>query len=81
MKKRLLEMGALWVVRSYGSHGLFDLTAVFPDHVRLIQVKKDYIHPKEKKALAEFAEKVKAGNISVEVWFTQPFRVLRLGGG
>ena len=80
VKKKLLEMGALWVVRSYGSHGLFDLTAVFPDCVRLIQVKKKYINPKEKKALAEFAEKVKAGNISVEVWFTQPFRILRLGG-
>jgi len=80
VKKKLLEMGALWVVRSYGSHGLFDLTAVFPDCVRLIQVKKKYINPKEKKALAEFATKVKAGNISVEVWFTQPFRILRLGG-
>ncbi len=45
---------------------------MFPDHVRLIQVKKDYIHPKEKKALTEFAEKVKAQNISVEVWFTPP---------
>jgi len=82
VKKKLLEEGALWVVRSYGSHGLFDLTAVFSDHVRLIQVKKDYIHPKERKALEEFAGRVQAGNISVEVWFTQPkLRVLRLGGG
>jgi len=80
IKKKLLREGALWVVRSYGSHGLFDLTAVFPDCVRLIQVKKKYINPKEKKALADFAGKVKAGNISVEVWFTQPkLRVLRLG--
>jgi hypothetical protein len=81
VKKRLLEEGALWVVRSYGSHGLFDLTAVFPDGTRLIQVKKDYLNPKEKKALEEFAEKVEARNISVEVWFTSPkLRVLRLGG-
>jgi Holliday junction resolvase len=81
VKKELFEEGALWVVRSYGSHGLFDLTAVFPDHVRLIQVKKDYIHPKERKALEEFAERVQAQNISVEVWFTSPrLRVLRLGG-
>lgn len=79
VKKRLYEEGALWVVRSYGSHGLFDLTAVFPDCVRLIQVKKDYLHPKEKKALKDFAGKVKAGNISVEVWFTSPRpRVVRL---
>ena len=82
VKKKLHEEGALWVVRSYGSHGLFDLTAVFPDHVRLIQVKKDYIHPKERKALEEFAGRVEAGNIWVEVWFTSPkLRVLRLGGG
>jgi len=81
VKKRLLEEGALWVVRSYGSHGLFDLTAVFPDCVHLIQVKKDYIHPKERKALEEFAGRVQAQNISVEVWFTSPkLRVLRLGG-
>ena len=81
IRKKLLKEGALWVVRSYGSHGLFDLTAVFPDCVRLIQVKKRYIHPRERRVLAEFAEKVKAGNISVEVWFTSPkLRVLRLGG-
>jgi hypothetical protein len=49
--------------------------------VRLVQVKKKYIHPKEKKALEEFAGKVEAGNISVEVWFTSPkLRVLRFGG-
>ena len=82
VKKKLFGEGALWVVRSYGSHGLFDLTAVFPDHVRLIQVKKKYIHPKEKKALEEFAGRVEAENISVEVWFTSPkLRVLRLSGG
>ena len=81
VKKKLLEEGALWVVRSYGSHGLFDLTAVFPHCVRLIQVKKDYIHPKERKALEGFAGRVEAGNIWVEVWFTSPkLRVLRLGG-
>jgi len=81
VKKRLLEEGALWVVRSYGSHGLFDLTAVFPDHVRLIQVKKDYIHPKERKALEEFAGNVEAENISVEVWFTSPkLRILWISG-
>ena len=78
VKKKLLEEGALWVVRSYGSHGLFDLTAVFPNCVRLIQVKKDYLHPKEKKALEEFARRLRAKNISVEVWFTQPFKVLTL---
>ena len=79
VKKKLLEEGALWVVRSYGSHGLFDLTAVFPNCVRLIQVKKDYLHPKEKKALEEFARRLRAKNISVEVWFTQPkLKVLTL---
>jgi len=81
VKKKLLEEGALWVVRSYGSHGLFDLTAVFPNCVRLIQVKKDYLHPKEKKALEEFARRLRAKNISVEVWFTQPFKVLTLTAG
>jgi len=33
-------MGALDVQRAGGSLGMFDLWAVFPDHLKLIQVKK-----------------------------------------
>ncbi|MEM3857511.1 MAG: hypothetical protein QXI37_03280, partial [Thermoprotei archaeon] len=54
VKRKLLDMGALWVVRSYGSHGLFDLTAVFPGETWLVQVKKDYIHPEELAGLRVF---------------------------
>ncbi|PSN82347.1 hypothetical protein B9Q03_09665 [Candidatus Marsarchaeota G2 archaeon OSP_D] len=81
VKKKLEEEGALWVVRSYGSHGLFDLTAVFPDGTRLIQVKKDYMSPKERRKLEAFARRLRAKNISVEVWFTSPrLRVERFRG-
>ena len=32
-------MGASLVVRSAGSHGSMDLVGVFPDHIKLVQVK------------------------------------------
>lgn len=66
--RRLLKEGAVWVVRSYASHGLIDITAVFPDRVRLIQVKKDYLPPKERRLLEGLAMSFTAQNIQVEVW-------------
>ncbi|MEM0121048.1 MAG: hypothetical protein QW514_05350 [Thermoprotei archaeon] len=66
--RRLLREGAVWVVRSYASHGPVDITAVFPDVVRLIQVKKDYLPPKERRELEGLALSFTAKNIQVEVW-------------
>ena len=61
-------MGALYVQRSYGSHGVFDLVAVFRREIRLIQVKRDYIPKWELKRLKDFARQVAAPNIFVELW-------------
>jgi Holliday junction resolvase len=72
VKKMLLDTGAIYVVRSYGSHSMFDLTAVFPNQVKLIQVKKDRISKEEKESLVRFSKKVRNPMISVEVWFTYP---------
>ena len=77
VKKKLLGSGALWVVRSYGSHGLFDLTAVFPDHVELIQVKKDRIPKEEMQRLEEFASRIVAPNVHVLLYIRNGF--VRLG--
>jgi hypothetical protein len=74
VKKKLYKLGALYVVRSFASKGLFDLTAVFPDHVRLIQVKKSYLSSKERSLLQEFAKKIKRSNIRVELWTTRKGR-------
>lgn len=72
VKKILLDTGAIYVVRSYGSHSIFDLTAVFPNQVKLIQVKKDRLPKEEKESLIRFSKKVRNPMISVEVWFTYP---------
>jgi hypothetical protein len=69
--RKLLKQGAIWVVRSYGSHGPVDITAIFPDHVKLIQVKKNYVSPKERKLLEGFAASFKAQNIKVELWISK----------
>lgn len=66
--KKLLKEGAVWVVRSFASHGPIDITAVFPDRVRLIQVKKDYLPRRERELLEELAKSITAENIQVEVW-------------
>ncbi|MBI2184993.1 MAG: hypothetical protein HYU39_08565 [Thaumarchaeota archaeon] len=50
-------MGALEVTRSYGSCGLIDVRAAFPDHVRSIQVKGRKIGLKELVQLKQFAAK------------------------
>lgn len=65
---RLRRMGALWTVRSYGSHGIFDVTAVFPDRVLLIQVKGKKIGREELEGLKEFASKIRSEDIQVQVW-------------
>ncbi len=67
--KRLRKMGALTVMRAYASKGIFDLIAIFPSQVLLIQVKKDYINPKERKVIEEYWSKISADNIRVQVWF------------
>ena len=67
--RRLKKSGALWVVRSYGSHGIFDITAVFSTHVLLIQVKKDRIGKDEMERLRNFASNLYANtDIFVQVW-------------
>lgn len=81
VKHKLIQMGAIWVVRSYASKGMFDLTAVFPDHVRLIQVKKDRISSKERTGLEEFARRISSPGIYVELWVSKNRRytITRLG--
>ena len=67
--RRLRDSGALWVVRSYGSHGLFDITAVFQTHTLLIQVKKDRIGKEEMERLKKFAANLDtSADIFVQVW-------------
>ena len=67
--RRLKNRGALWVVRSYGSHGLFDITAVFQTHTLLIQVKKDRIGKEEMGRLKKFAANLDThADIFVQVW-------------
>jgi len=67
----LLEMGASVVVRSAGSHGPFDLVAVFSDHVRLVQVKSD-------KYAVSLEYKITLSNLPrpddtyIEIWLYQP---------
>jgi len=66
--RRLREMGALDVSRSYGSHGMFDIRAVFPDHVRLIQVKGSYMTRREFTGLKKFSHQLTCNQIKVEIW-------------
>ena len=68
----LKKQGALWAQRSYGSHGIFDVFALFPDKSVYIQVKsgkkKAVISEEELKTLKDFAHKIKASNIHIEIW-------------
>jgi len=75
--RALRRMGALDVTRSYGSHGLFDVRAVFPDHVKLIQVKKDRLGRRELKRLKSFRKKLTTEAVKVEVWM-YPERTLKV---
>ena len=59
----------MFVKRSYGSHGIFDVFGVFPTYVVLIQVKSNYCSKQEYAILKEFAKKIKADNIRVELWY------------
>lgn len=68
VKYKLLKMGALWVWRSYGSHGPFDLIAVFPHEVWLVQVKKEYISPKELERLLKLVQQIGAKNIKPKLY-------------
>jgi hypothetical protein len=70
-------MGALEVTRSYGSHGLFDVRAIFPDHVKLIQVKKDRLGKTEMKQLKAFRNMLTTEAVKVEVWM-YPDRTLKV---
>ena len=39
--KKIKEAEGAYVIRSAGSHGLFDLVCIFPNRVELIQVKTE----------------------------------------
>ena len=65
---RLRKEGAVLVRRSYGSKGPIDVLAVFPDCVRLVQVKKNGIPRGELAALKEFASRITSDDIRVELW-------------
>jgi len=65
---RLRNEGALIAKRSYGSKGPIDVLAVFPDCVRLIQVKKNGIRREELIALKKFASRITSDDIRVELW-------------
>ncbi|MDG7023031.1 MAG: hypothetical protein JRN45_00760 [Nitrososphaerota archaeon] len=65
---KLRQAGALLVKRSYASKGPVDLIAVFPDTVRLVQVKKNGIPRAELEALQEFASKITSDAVKVELW-------------
>jgi len=65
---RLRKEGALIAKRSYGSKGPIDVLAVFPDCVRLVQVKKNGIPRGELAALKEFASRITSESIRVELW-------------
>jgi Holliday junction resolvase len=65
---RLRNEGALIAKRSYGSKGPIDVLAVFPDCVRLIQVKKNGIRREELIALKKFASRITSKSIKVELW-------------
>ena len=65
---RLRNEGALIAKRSYGSKGPIDVLAVFPDCVRLVQVKKNGIRREELIALKKFASRITSKSIKVELW-------------
>lgn len=73
--RKLNKSGAVLVKRFYGSKGPVDVVAVFPDQVKLIQVKKDRINREELDELKTFASFITSPDISVEVWV---FRKRRL---
>lgn len=64
--KDILERAGYLVVRSAGSHGLFDLVAISPLGVRLIQVKSNYVGPVEIESLQEFKDC--PHNSTREIW-------------
>ena len=70
--KKFLENRGFIVVRSAGSHTLFDIVAVHPEKgiVRLIQVKavKDFRWFGEEKDIFELAKNNKHENIRYELW-------------
>lgn len=61
--------------RAWGSKGIFDCWAVFPDRMVLIQCKSNYCSKQEWAILYDFAKKIKADNIKVEVWFFRKPRI------
>jgi len=66
-EKILFDQGASAVFRTRGSHGAFDIIAVFPTHVKLIQAKsgQQYVSELEREAMQEI--RVPA-NCSKEIW-------------
>lgn len=66
---KLRKMGALDVSRSYGSHGVFDIRALFSDHSRWIQVKRKYMKPSELKHLKALGKKITSKENHIELWW------------
>ncbi len=52
---RALEAAGFYCIRAAGSHGLFDVVAIGPNELRLIQVKANQMaSPAEQECLREF---------------------------
>ena len=68
--KKVLEAGRYYVIRSAGSHGLFDLVAVNEYHTRLIQVRKGRsLSSAERKAIKSIPV---AKEVVKELWTASP---------
>jgi Holliday junction resolvase len=65
--RRVLEVAGYTVTRAAASHGCFDLVAIGPTDIRLIQVKSggQYLSALEREAITAL---VVPGNCSREVW-------------
>jgi len=66
--KRHLEANGLLVVRAAGSHGLFDLVAIGPKEVLLIQVKRGKRGERPPKDFEERARRLKGQKRVRVVW-------------
>jgi hypothetical protein len=65
----LKRQKALWVMRSSGSKGLFDVVAQFPHKQRQIVAKVNgYLEPKERKELSKYMVS-KPDYVQVEIWW------------
>ena len=66
IKKDLEKEGAIQVFRTAGSHSPYDLIALYPDYVELIQCKASYYVPKKERDKLEKESKKLSG--TYDVW-------------